>query len=143
VIGGATALASIYELGVVLVGAASGGATAVTDVAANAMNRKPTTWDDAKDIGFNTVTGGFGEYLPGVSGRLPSIFSRNFFTGSHAQASFAQNLAYAGVQLSISNSPSISFGAQLNALKSALLSASAVLNSLAGSRSSQNTSKSQ
>jgi hypothetical protein len=35
----------------------------------------------AQDTVFNGITGGAFEYLPGVPGRLPNLFSRAFFTG--------------------------------------------------------------
>jgi RHS repeat-associated protein len=84
VIGGATALAGIYELGAVLVGVSAGGATALTDTFDNVVNHKKASWNDVGEVAFNTVTAGAGEYLPGVPGRLPSLFSTAFFNGAHA-----------------------------------------------------------
>jgi RHS repeat-associated protein len=139
VVGGATALASIYELGVIGVGLASGASTALTDAGSNAVMHKQMGWSDAGDIAFNTVTGGFGEYLPGIPGRLPGVFSQAFFTGSHAQSSFAQSLAGAGVQLAMANAGPITSLGQLNNLKSALQSLNAVLSSLQSSAGSSQT----
>jgi RHS repeat-associated protein len=126
-VGGATAFAAIYGLGVVGVGLASGVATGLTDLAGNAVMKNQTGWSDVGDVLFNTVSGGVGEYLPGVPGRLPQIFSQSFFTGSHAQNSFAQSLASAGVQLATANAGTITTNAQLSNLKNALQALSAVL----------------
>jgi hypothetical protein len=82
-----------------------------------------------QDTIFNGVTGGAFEYLPGVPGRLPNLFSRAFFTGSHAQNALAQQFAGASAQLfSLSAVPLVNTS-QLNAIKSTLQTISNILSS--------------
>jgi len=101
--------------------------TGVTDFAGDLATHKRPGWSDLGDVAFNAVTAGVGEYLPGVPGRLPYIFSNAFFTGSHTQNAFAQNLAGASIQLAIANAAPLTSNLQLGQLKAALQAVSSAL----------------
>ena len=95
-------------------------------------------------MAFNAVTAGVGEYLPGVPGRLPYFFSNAFFTGSHTQNAFAQNLAGASLQLAIANAAPLTSNLQLGQLKAALQAVSSALaNYSSGAHNASKSTKKQ
>jgi hypothetical protein len=93
---GATA---VFDIGAAGVGAIAGGATAVTDYFGNGVLGQKNDWGAiALDSTLNALTGGAFEFLPGVPGRLPQLFSRSFFTGAHMQNALAQSFVGTSAQ---------------------------------------------
>jgi hypothetical protein len=133
VVGGAAAGTAILGAGAVAVGGVTGAATAVTDYLGNRATGQANSWSAvAQDAALNGLTGGAFAYLPGVPGRLPSLFSRSFFTGSHMQNALAQNFAGSSLPFFISAGVPVTVGAQISLLKNTLLAASAFLSAQKG-----------
>jgi hypothetical protein len=82
----------------------------------------------AQDAAFNGLTGGAFKYLPGVPGRLPNLFTRSFFTGSHTQNAVAQQVANVGIQLTyMSTTAFVPNASQLSSLSATLKTISSIL----------------
>jgi RHS repeat-associated protein len=99
-VGIATAGTSAFGAAAATVGVFTAGATGISDYLGNRMLGQQTDWSSVgQDSLFNGLTGGAFEYLPGVAGRLPDLFSESFFTGSHAQNAFAQSFVGLSAQM--------------------------------------------
>jgi hypothetical protein len=119
VLGAATVAASAAELGVAAVGAISGTVTAVGEYVGNkVMGQKIDVRAMAQNSVFNAVTAGAFEFLPGVPGRMPNLFSKSFFTGSHTKNFFAQEFIGDSAQQMYSTATTLVTRPIQNAIKS-------------------------
>jgi RHS repeat-associated protein len=93
-IGFSTVAAAYLGAGALLVGATAAATDATLNVAQNVFTGQPTDWADVgTEAGITGLTGGLLEgFAPKVPGRIPNLFSKSFFTGSHMTNSLSQNL---------------------------------------------------